>query len=211
MPFIKFFTVLSVASLLSTSAFNQKLSSDTTKKPLAISVSYFGETITHYGLSVGAEYPLHMWNREKERKNGTLKTRDYAWVTGLHLAAFRHPGNHYGVILYPTIGYTRTKTKGAFFQTGISMGYMRVFLDGETYQVNSAGELERVRLASRGTFLPGVYMGWGKDLSRTTGIPIIWHVKPSLLLQIPYNTTVLPRMALEAGVIYKMKSTIRNH
>jgi hypothetical protein len=202
--------MLTVASLLPMLAFSQGPSSDTTVRPLAYSVSYFGETITHYGLSVGADYPLHMWHREKERKNGKLKTRDYAWVTGLHLAAFRHPRNHYGVILNPTIGYTRTKTKGAFFQTGISLGYMRVFLDGETYQVNSAGVLERARLASRGTFLPGVYMGWGKDLSRSIGIPIIWQVKPSFLLQIPYNTTVLPRIALEVGVIYK-KTTGRNN
>lgn len=197
------FIVLLVASLFSTLAFGQTDSSNMASRPLLLSVSYFGETITHYGFSVGADAPLHTWHRQKERSDGTLKTRDHAWVAGLHLAAYWHPRSHYGVILYPTLGYTRTKTRGAFFQTGISLGYMRVFLDGETYQVNSGGELERVRLASRGAFLPGVYIGWGKDLSRTTGIPLIWQVKPSLLLQIPYNTGVLPRLALEVGVIYK--------
>jgi hypothetical protein len=197
------FIVLLLAGLLSTSACGQTASADTTSRPLLLSVSYFGETITHYGFSVGADQTLHAWHRQKQRSDGTLKTRDHAWVAGLHLAAYRHPRNHYGVIVYPTLGYTRTKTRGAFFQTGISLGYMRIFLDGETYQVNAGGELERVRLASRGALLPGVYIGWGKDLSRTRGIPLIWQVKPSLWLQMPYNTTVLPRLSLEVGVIYK--------
>jgi hypothetical protein len=200
----RLFIAFIAVSLLSTVAFSQTDSTGTTSRPLSISISYFGETITHYGLSLGAQYPLHTWHRQKERRNGGLKTRDHAWVAGLHLAAYRHPRNHYGLILFPTLGYTRTKTKGAFFQTGISMGYMRVFLNGEAYRVNPEGELQRVRLASRGAFLPGVYIGWGKDLSKTMGIPLIWHVKPSLLLQVPYNTTVLPRLTLEAGIIYKL-------
>jgi hypothetical protein len=85
---------------------------------------------------------LHTWHREKGRSDGTIKTRDHAWVAGLHLAAYRHPRNHYGVILYPTLGYKRTNTRGAFFQTDISLSYTRVFLDGETYGVNSGGELQ---------------------------------------------------------------------
>jgi hypothetical protein len=203
MPAHKSFIILILAGLLSTSAFGQNASADTTRPPLLLSVSYFGETITHYELSVGAEYPLHTWHRQKERSDGRLKTLDHAWVADLHLAAYRHPRNHYGVILYPSFGYTRIKTRGTFFQAGISMGYMRVFLDGETYEVNPAGELQRVRLASRGAFLPGVYIGWGKDLSQTTGIPLIWQVKLFLWLQMPYNATVLPRLSLEVGVIYK--------
>ena len=169
----------------------------------SLTMAYFGETITHYGLSVGCEYGLYGWHKQKQRSKGTLKTLDHAFVAGLHLAAFRHPRNHYGVIVYPTLGYARTKTKGAYFQTGVSLGYMRVFLNGETYTVNLDGELKRRPLASRGAFLPGVYVGWGKDLSRTIGLPLIWYLKPSIMLQIPYNATVLPRLALEVGFIYK--------
>lgn len=167
-----------------------------------LSAGYFGETLTHYGLKLGVEHSFSQWQRQSSRRRPRPRTSDL--IGSLNLATYRHPHNHYGLIAQTEWGIRRTKLRGSTFDFGLSAGYLRTVLDGEAYQVRENGSFERIRWAGRGAFLPGVYIGWGKDLARTTNLPLLWRVKPYLLLQTPYNTSVLPRLALEISVVYQL-------
>lgn len=194
--------LLSLSGLAPLPSLGQSVATST--RSWGVAVGYYGETITHYGLKVGVERSFHQWSHVK--RSGRIKTYDV--IGGLALAAFRHPYNHYGLIAQTELGLRRTKSRGAVFEVGLSGGYLRTVLDGETYQVADNGSLARIRFAGRNALLVGLYTAWGKDFSRTTNLPLLCRIKPALLLQTPYNTGVLLRFALEIGVVYRFNQPI---
>lgn len=161
-----------------------------------LKLSYFGETFTHYGAK-GA-YSTHIRSWEKVNRKDREVVRSLIFSPGL--AVYRHPQNHVGIIVMPELGYKRQNSKGAFFDTGISLGLFRSFLEGKTYEVTNEGMLKQVHLAGRTAFMPSVFLGFGKDLSISRSVPISWFVRFHVLKQIPYNHSSLTRIALEAGV-----------
>ena len=50
--------------------------------------------------------------------------------------------------------------------------------------------------------MPSMALGFGRDLQDKRGLPMAWHVRPTLYLQAPYNTTAVPNLALETGVTW---------
>lgn len=163
-----------------------------------VRLSYFGETITHYGLRGGLEYELH---HAEKTKGASLVQNDLLF--GIHLTVFRHPNNHIGVIVAPELGWRRTGKRGGIMQASISSGLFRSIYEGKTFKTNENGGFQKIPLGGQWGFLPGVSLGFGKDLSVKGDIPIILFTNVHYMHQYPYNKTYLIRPALEAGIIFK--------
>ncbi|MFN7118649.1 MAG: hypothetical protein ACK4TA_17760 [Saprospiraceae bacterium] len=163
-----------------------------------VRLAYFGENVTHYGVRGGLEYALH--HSEKPKGTSTIQNE---LTLGINLTVFRHPNNHIGVILSPELGWRRTGKQGGIVQAAVSTSLFRSIYEGKTYRSGENGDLQRVPLAGQWGFLPGISLGFGKDLSVKHDVPIILFTNIHYMRQYPYNKTHLIRPALEAGIIIK--------
>jgi hypothetical protein len=162
-----------------------------------LKVAYFGESFTHYGLKGG--YSINLRSVDKQTKKGRSVSNALAFTPGL--AIYRHAHNHVGLIVMPDVSYRRKNEKGRIFEAGISPGLFRSVLEGKVYEVNEAGELEKLTLAGRTAFMPTVFIGIGKDLSVKKGIELSWYTRLNVMKQIPYNASSLTRIAFEIGIV----------
>lgn len=155
-----------------------------------LKLGYFGESITHYGLKAGYEKPFS--------QNGR-------WLYAGALAVFRHPHNSVGIILSPELEWRRMSSKGRFIEATFAPSLFHYFYEGKTFRVNKEGELEKIPLAGRTAFLPTISFGFGKDLSVKRSLPLMWYSRVSVMRQFPYNASSLTRVAIELGIIKKLK------
>ncbi|MCC6413502.1 MAG: hypothetical protein IT270_17720 [Saprospiraceae bacterium] len=166
----------------------------------SVHLAYFGETITHYGLRGGVEFNLAQ--SSKTKTNGSTVSNKL--IGDFSLTLYRHPQNHLGIILTPSLGWRRTGGKGGMVQAALSPGLFRSFYEAETYTTTSNNSLEKVPLAGRWAFMPGISVGTGHDLSVRRNINLSWFVNLHYLRQYPYNTSYLNRIGLEVGFAKKI-------
>jgi len=164
----------------------------------SLRVSYYGETVTHYGLKVAREWTLRSYTKARNQAR-----KDFFIAPAL--AAYRHPHNPVGFVLSPELTYRRTSRRGGILEAGLAPSYFHYFLEGSTYQPDPSGEFQRVPLAGGNAFLPTVFVGVGKDLSLRRQVPLAWYTRLNVMQQRPYNTSVLVRFSLEAGLILPLK------
>ena len=179
--------------------------------PTAVTFSYFSEQLTHYGLKAGVEYPLRFQVKEKNRKGKMIRPKEKLIFATLNLGFYRHPKNHYAVFLLPEIAMRKTKDNG--FKSGffLGLGYLRRFNDGPTFSVDENGNVDQKTLGGENRLLTSFSYEIGKDWSKSKGMPLAWHVKPTLLFSIPHIHTVgLPQLAFEVGISMPLEKLRKN-
>jgi len=164
----------------------------------SLRVGYYGETVTHYGFRLAYDRPLLQKVRERNQARKIL-------YGSLGLAAYRHPANHYGLILSPELGYRRIGRRGSIFELAVAPAYFRYFLDGTTYEATPTGDFRKVPGAGGNAFLPTIGLGIGRDLSVRHGLPLSWYTRLNVMQQRPYNTTALLRFSLELGTLISLR------
>lgn len=179
-------------------------------KELPISVSYFGESVIHPGIKIGVEQTFYekeiskkRWFKSRQNKLGSrVKKRELFY--GGHLAFYNHRNNHTGLLLGGELGWRRTKMRrGAMFGATLGLGYLHRFNNIPTYELGT-NEPDRVRAASRGMLVTSTSIILGQDLMPKYNIPYAWFLKPTLMLQTPYNHSFTFNGALELGLTYRL-------
>lgn len=176
---------------------------------LPIHISYFGENGIHPGVKLGLEYPLSQ--KEKVKKRWTAKRQDRKgpktfrkeWALIGNVGFYNHPNNHSGLLISPEIAWRRTKMhkKGNFFGASLGLGYLQRFYNIPTYEL---GSNEPIGGAGKGQFLSTFSIAFGRDLMVKRDMPLKWYVKPSVMVVMPYNHTVVATPVLEIGVSYPL-------
>ncbi|MCI4670998.1 MAG: hypothetical protein MRZ79_22870 [Bacteroidia bacterium] len=165
-----------------------------------ISLSYFGEMATHGGIRIGLTTPISQMIKEKGEETSVNK----AWIVGGCITYYKHPRNHKGLMVTGVIGRQRVGKNG--FQTSLNLeaGYMLSILDGETYEWNDS---EIVESSNKGSshIVFGLNGGFGWNFDKKTDLPLSFMIQPHLYFQAPYNTTIVPRLALETKLSYNLK------
>jgi hypothetical protein len=170
-------------------------------KPTSLSISYFGETITHPGLKLAATYSLDTWQKTKTRKGGEEKLILSSIGVGPSLGFFYHKDYQTGIFIVPELSYTRTKANGNFVKYGIGAGYMRTFVPN-VYDSNPDGEIETMH-EGYNYFLSNYFIAFGKDLSVANEIPMDIFIKPQFMYALPNTSHGVWYFALEIGVSYR--------
>lgn len=170
------------------------------KKPTAISVSYFGETITHPGLKIGLDYELKSWDRNK--KKSTQKIISKSIILSSNIGFYFHKDYQTGAFALPELSYSRKNQKGNFRSIGLGVGYMRTFIPN-VYEVNTANEIKRT-IAGNNYFLSTCFVAFGKDLSVKYSIPMGVYIKPQIMYALPNYPNGVTYFALEIGINYKL-------
>ncbi len=159
-------------------------------RKLPLTVCYFGETITHPGLSVGTELSL----------NGNAVHN--LFVTA-NIGSYLHVRNHAALFINTEFGYRITARSGYYFEVLAGAGYMHTWLDGTVYEIGDDGLVYEIADPGRPAFMPSVTVGlFGWDFSKKNLGNFRTFIRLQAFGQYPYNTVMLPHLALQAGVTY---------
>jgi|GEM_PF-5680771 len=164
-----------------------------------LSISYFGEMLTHGGIRLGLTTPISQ--RIKEKNDSRFVNK--GWIIGGYMTYYKHPRNHRGLMFTSSIGRQRISKSG--FQTNINFeaGYMLSLLDGEVYEWDG-GQIVTGNKGSSHIVL-GFNGGAGWNFEKNGNLPIALMIQPHFYIQAPYNTLFAPRVALEAKLAYNIK------
>jgi hypothetical protein len=168
-------------------------------------LSYFGETITHPGVSIGHQLIMEEWEKKRTTKKGKVKQKTYQLNVDHRLAMYNHARNHAGLLLSSGISFSRIKSKGTFFRIGIWGGAMQKWLNEDTYEVDADGNIRRIPLAGHLNGVVGLSTQLGKDFSKLNpGSRMGWFIGSNLFLAFPFGTTYLMQNAIELGISYSI-------
>ena len=168
----------------------------------AISLAYFGETITHPGLKVGVSFPLYQWEKHKTLRNGREKLLDKRIDLSPQLGFYYHQDYQTGLFVLPELSYIRQNAKGNYTALGIGAGYMHTRVP-RVYDFDTSGEIEQIG-AGYHYFISNYFATFGKDLSVNKGIPLSIYAKPQLMHALPNAGKGIWYFALELGFSVKM-------
>lgn len=165
-----------------------------------ISISYFGESLTHGGIRLGFATPISQYIKQK----GDSQSVNKGWIIGGYITYYKHPRNHEGFMFTGSIGRHRVGKSG--FQTNLNFeaGYMLSLLDGEVYSWDGEKIIDGKRESSHIVF--GLNGGVGWNFDKKLELPISFMIQPHLYFQAPYNTLIVPRIAMETKVVYHLTS-----
>ncbi len=151
------------------------------------------------GLELGFDIPL----TEREfvvQRRGVERSQTRLWVVEPSFTAWHHPGNHTPLTLGAQLYRRRIRSDGWTLEGFVGQGVTYAINDGMTYEFDDSGELVGSALAGRWMSASSVGFGVGRDLSRTRGIDLAWHLRPTMTVWAPYNTNVAPVFTVELGV-----------
>lgn len=189
---MKTFFFILLIFFLSTLSFAQTLP----KKSLT--VEYFGEGISHPGLSLGINHYIIPY---KDKQINFAKVR-HLFQTGLSLAFYSHRKSHFAIIFFPHFNYHFLFKNGITLRVNTGLGYLRQFNSGTTYEVSENGEVDIIRFAGRNKFTTHFSLGFGKNLMKNKNIPLAWNMNFGIFTESPTNTGFLPHLFIKIGVDY---------
>jgi len=175
------------------------------KQIKGISVSYFGQGYSHYGVKIGTEYPL--WTKEKLKTKKNLieiNKNKLVFVTG-NIGCYIHKRNNVGLFVNSEIGYRKTRNKGFKYEFLFGLGYLHTFLQGDTYEVYDNGSVKKVLLAGRSSLMTSLSCGLGYDFDYYYHKHFSLFLKPGFFVQYPFNTALAARTTIELGFSHNFR------
>ncbi len=159
------------------------------ERRFAISIAYFGETLTHPGVSIGGGYTL-------------LSRAWFSLHTGPTMGYYLHIRNHHALFGAVNLGLRATTTKGFFGELGGGVGYLHTWLAGAVYELKGDRFVE-VRQSGRPHLMVHGDVGFGWDYLPRRHIPVSWFFKIGCFGEYPYNTFMMPHFFVRIGVAYR--------
>ncbi len=162
-----------------------------------VSASWFGETLIHPGGRVGVDVTVLGGGRHR-------------LLVGSNLALYRHAGFHTGVLLDAVAGYRFTFDSGVTLDGRLGAGYLRTFLDGDTFARAADGSFERRPFAGANAFAPVQSFSVGYDFSRLTAAPLTVFAGLTSFVQLPFNEGAMLHVAGQLGLSWRFGLAARD-
>lgn len=167
-----------------------------------LSLSYFGETFTHPGGSIGYERSFKSWKRIREKKSGKIKEQNLILLAESRLAFYHHRRNHNALLGFTGASIARLKPNGTFFKLGLQTGLVQRFYNAPVYTVET-GIISRTNSRANIQFAYGLATSLGHyKMPGESGHPISWFVRSNIYFSRPFSTSHLLQNALELGLVY---------
>jgi hypothetical protein len=156
-------------------------------------VGYFGENITHYGLSAGYGYVF--WDSFKKMKNSHVQR---LYVES-NLSFFIHPDNQAVISLMPDLGYRYTKNSSWYIQFTAGAGALRTFYLAKTFEPNGQGGFDEISQAGKWSLGSSFSAGFGKSIGKEKDLYIFTQLR--LIQEHSYNQKRLIRPIFQLGFL----------
>lgn len=174
--------------------------------PVFTSGSLFYDFPQSFGALAGIEVPLNSRHIFINKKKGQKQKWREA-VTSSEAGFYRYAFNNTGLLLQQSIGFRYHKTKPYFFEWKLTLGVLRTFYDGTVYTVNNYGAVSTLPHFGRWYAITGFNTAFGKDFERSEKPkPFAVSLQPSLWVQYPYNSFVLPHFSVQVSLHYHFPS-----
>ena len=173
--------------------------------PKSVSLSYFGEMISHPGLKIGYNHQFHLRTHHKKRKS--KKKNEYVFVRRGYLLSisaggFNHNRYQTGYFTFLEPKYRVENKSGLFYEIALGGGYMKT-VTPSVYVEN--GDLKE-KYFHNDYFISSISGCFGKNLTLSKNVPIEWFIKPQFIYALPNFPKGVGYFALEIGVSYHLKA-----
>lgn len=177
-----------------------------TWKAQEVSISYFGEMVTHPGIKLAVSYPIKQWMKIKNQKEGVTQEVFKSVQLGPSLAYYYHRRYHHGLQFVPELFYRRKKKNGTYLDLGIGLGVLRTIIP-EVYAINELGLVEKSK-SGYTYFQSGLFVAFGKDFFHDQKKLFTGFVKPQFQYSIPGFPKWTGYFFLETGLLFPLKSEL---
>lgn len=175
-------------------------------KPQEVSISYFGEMITHPGIKLSASYQIKQWRQFKTQKKGASQEIFKSIQLSPSLAYYYHRRYHHGLQFVPELFYRRKKENGTYLDLGIGIGVLRTIIP-EVYTINEEGRVEKSKVGYS-YFKTSLFAAFGKDFFHSQKKVFTGFIKPQFQYSIPGFPNGTGYFFLEAGLLFPLKSEL---
>ena len=204
MPFLKTTIFLFAWCFYSTSVSAQVV--DSTSLPVYTYASFLYDFPQSFGATAGITLPLNSRHIFISKK-GKQKQKFRELLTRSEAGFYRYPFNYTALFFEQSIGFRYQSKKQYFFEWMLMAGVMRTFYDGTVYTVSDDGNVSTLKNFGRLYAKTGIATGFGLDLERSAKPrPFTVSLQPSLWIQFPYNSYVLPHISTRFSVQYHFPS-----
>lgn len=204
MPFLKRTITFFTACFFINCAVAQQM--DPILLPVYASSSFLYDFPQSFGATAGITLPLnsrHIYINKKRRE----KQKFRQLVTRSETGFYRYPFNNTAFFFQQSIGYTYQHNKRYFFELMLSAGLLRTYYDGTVYKVSANGTVSTLKNFGRLYALTGISTGFGLNFERSVKpVPLTISLEPSLWIQYPYNSFILPHVSATISLKYHFPS-----
>lgn len=190
------------------------------RMPVYTHAALFYDFPQSFGATAGVELPINSRHIAITRK-GRQKEKYSSLITTSNIGFYRYPFNNTGLFLMQSVGYRYHKTKPYYFEWLATVGVLRTFYDGIVYKVSDNGIVSTLPHFGRLYAISGITVAFGHDFERSAKpIPVSVALQPSVWIQYPYNSFLLPHASLQLTLSYhfhqfnvavRQKQINRNH
>jgi hypothetical protein len=181
------------------------------KFPIYIRGSFFYDFPLSFGGFTGVELPLSGKIVYRENQKGVKVKINREWLLSGDLGFYSYKYNNTGINYFQSIGKRHYRDRPWYFEWRASLGLLRTFYDGLVYSVDANGNVKELHGFGRWYALTGFSTGFGYDLERAkVQKPLLFEIQPSLWIQYPYNSFVLPHLSITLTCNYSIKGWNRN-
>ena len=165
--------------------------------PIYTHTSLFYDFPQSFGATAGVELPINSRHIVISKK-GKHKEKYKNLVALSDVGFYRYRYNNTGLFLLQSVGFRRYKAKPYYFEWLATVGILRTFYDGIVYSVSDAGVVTTLPHFGRLYAITGLTTVFGFDFERSSKPkPLTVSIQPSLWIQYPYNSFVLPHLSLQ--------------
>lgn len=193
----KIFIALFTFMWLFSSDGNAQDSMDRVSMPLYLQGSFFYDFPQSFGAAAGVDFPIRSKVIFTKNKAGEEKAKYRNLIIASDIGFYRYPFNNSGIYLFQSIGKRYHKEKPYYFEWLASIGLLRTFYDGIVYSVDNNGNVKILKDFGRYYATTGFAAVFGHNFERSSNPkPFAIDIKPSLWIQYPYNSFILPHFSV---------------
>jgi hypothetical protein len=157
----------------------------------AITVAYYGETVTHPGLNLGVEYSL--WAKKKIR---LISSANIGWYT--------HPRHHRAAFFNVETGIRSTTSFGLYSDFFFGVGYNHSWVNGDVYVSDGEDDVKIIKDKGHARLMLNGSLGLGWNFLKNNRQPLNVFVRVKPLFIFSVNNNMLIQAALMTGVIWSL-------
>ena len=165
--------------------------------PVYLHGSFFYDFPQSFGAAAGVDFPIRSKVIFTKNKTGEEKAKYRDLIIASDIGFYRYPFNNSGIYLFQSIGKRYQKEKPYYFEWLASIGLLRTFYDGIVYSVDNNGNVKILKDFGRYYATTGFAAVLGHNFERSSyPKPFAIDIKPSLWIQYPYNSFILPHFSV---------------
>ena len=172
--------------------------------------SFYYDFPQSFGALAGIVVPISNKLVTTNAKSGKKEEKNRDVIVAGDIGFYRYAFNNSGLYVDAGVGKRYHRAHPYYFEWLIKVGVLKTFYDGLVYSVNGNGNVSVLKNFGRYYALTGVTAVFGYDFQRSKKPKsFALAFKPSVWVQYPYNSFILPHASCEVTFEYRFNALNR--